>query len=364
MKLSSLERVQNTLNKKSVDRIPAMISPWPETILRWRNEGHIGQDEDVFEHFDADIRFAGILLNSVADLDHKDIIIEENENTVVKLDGNGAKLRWHKTHTTTPEHIDFAAKDREGWLEKIKPHLLDLDRRRIPFEDYRLNRKTAREKNRFFCWRGMAPFEQITRVCGHEHFLMGMALDPEWCKDVALTYAHFTINHMETLFAEEGLPDGIFFYEDMGYKGKPFMSPTMYREILQPGHKLLFDYAHSIGCKVIVHSCGFVEPLVPGLIQAGMNCLQAMEVKAGMDLPGLFDKYGTKIAFFGGIDVRTLISNDPNEIVQELINKMLPVVSKGGSYILHSDHSEPPQIDYQTMVFFLKKGREIGLGAN
>ena len=44
------------------------------------------------------------------------------------------------------------------------------------------------------------------------------------------------------LFAEEGLPDGMFFYEDMGFKNRPFMSPAMYEEIMQPGHKRLFDY--------------------------------------------------------------------------------------------------------------------------
>ena len=98
--------------------------------------------------------------------------------------------------------------------------------------------------------------------------------------------------YAEVLFAEEGLPDSIWFFEDMGFKGKPFMSPAMYREIMFPGHKRLFDYAHSLGRRVLVHSCGFVEPLVPGLVEAGMDCLQAMEVKAGMDMPRLFERFG------------------------------------------------------------------------
>ncbi len=62
------------------------------------------------------------------------------------------------------------------------------------------------------------------------------------------------------------------------------MSPAMYKEIIWPAHKQTFDYATRQGLPVIVHSCGFVEPLVPGLIEAGMDCLQAMEVKAGMDM--------------------------------------------------------------------------------
>ncbi|MCE5200524.1 hypothetical protein LLG39_16280, partial [bacterium] len=114
-----------------------------------------------------------------------------------------------------------------------------------------------------------------------------------------------------------------------------------------------------LGCKVIVHSCGYVEPLLPGLIEAGIDCLQAMEVKAGMDLPTLFDKFGDKIAFFGGLDVRTLISNNRQAIDDELMRKMAYVLKNGGSYILHSDHSEPPEVDYETMRYFVDHGIEI-----
>lgn len=191
---------------------------------------------------------------------------------------------------------------------------------------------------------------------------MGMALDPAWVKDMVMTYTNLTINHLEVLFVEQGRPDGMFFYEDMGFKFKPFMSPAMYRDIIFPGHKLLFDYAHSIGCRVIVHSCGYVEPLVPGLIEAGMDCLQAMEVKAGMDLPTLFKQFGEKIAFFGGIDTRVLASNDRALIDEELLKKIPLVVNNGGGYILHSDHSEPPEVDYETMWYFIRRGREIGAG--
>ncbi|MCX7598136.1 MAG: hypothetical protein N2512_04630 [Armatimonadetes bacterium] len=359
MAMTSVERMMKVLERKPVDLTPVAVSPWGATVERWRSEGHLGPDEDVAEHFGQDLRTAG-WINSVADLDFQPVTIEETEETLLQLDGNGAKLRRHKLHDSTPEHVDFTVRDRRGWEEHIKPHLLDVDRRRIPFEDYRNARKFAAEKQRYFCWGGVAPFEQMHPVCGHEYMLMGMALDPDWVKDMVMTYANFTINHLEVLFAEEGKPDGMFFYEDMGFKGKPFMSPAMYEEIVQPGHKRLFDFAHSLGCKVIVHSCGYVEPLVPGLIEAGMDCLQAMEVKAGMHLPTLFQRYGDRISFFGGVDVRVLISNDRAAIDRELEEKVLPVVKGGGGYILHSDHSEPPQIDYETMRYFVETGRRLG----
>jgi uroporphyrinogen decarboxylase len=189
--------------------------------------------------------------------------------------------------------------------------------------------------------------------------LMGMALDPDWVLDMVMTYARFTIMHLEVLFAEEGLPDCMWFYEDMGFKDKPFMSPDMYENLVVPGHKLLFDYAHAKGLKVVVHSCGFVEPLVPGLIRAGMDCLQAMEVKAGMDMPRLARKFGEQIAFCGNIDIRIIASNDRKLIDEELNRKILPVLKMGGGYILHSDHSIPPEVEYDTLQWFFQHGKRI-----
>lgn len=357
--MTSIERMTRVLNREPVDQTPIAVSPWGATVNRWREEGHIGPDEDIQEHFGQDLRSGG-WLNSVADLDFVPETLEEDEETILQKDGNGAMLRRHKLHDSTPEHVDFTVKDRRGWEEHIKPRLMDVDRRRIGFEGYRDAKRFAAEKERFFCWAGVAPFEQMHPVCGHEYMLMGMAMDPDWVKDMVQTFASMTINHLEVLFAEEGKPDGFFYYEDMGFKHKPFMSPAMYGEIVQPGHARLFDYAHSLGCKVIVHSCGYVEPLVPGMIEAGLDCLQAMEVKAGMDLPTLFRRFGDKISFFGGVDVRCLISNDRALIDEEMDKKILPVVQGGGGYILHSDHSEPPEINYETMKYFVERGRTLG----
>jgi len=357
--MTSIERAANTLALEPVDHIAAMVDPWSDTIKRWRKEGHLKEDEDVGEHFRDDIRRWGGL-SSVADLDFEEVVIEETEETILKLDGNGAKLRRHKLHDSTPEHVDFTVKDRGTWEEHARPLLVGVDRRRIPFEEYAEARKFAADKERFFCASAVGPFEQMHPLCGHEHMLAGMALDPEWVKDMVSVYVDLTIHHLEILFAEKGKPDGMFVFEDLGFKHKPFMSPAMYREIIFPGHKRLFDFSHSLGCKVIVHSCGFVEPLVPGLIEAGMDCLQAMEVKAGMDMLRLAREFGDRISFCGNIDARTLVSNDFAKIEEEMLAKIAPVLGMGCGYILHSDHSEPPEVNYETMRYFLRRGREIG----
>jgi uroporphyrinogen decarboxylase len=189
--------------------------------------------------------------------------------------------------------------------------------------------------------------------------LMGMALDPDWIKDMTDTLSNLNIRLMKILFAECGKPDGIWFYEDMGFKERPFMSPEMYREMVQAAHKKTFDYAHSLGLPVIVHSCGFVEPLVPGLIEAGIDCLQVIEIKAGMDLLRLKKNFGHKIALCGGMDARNLVANDRNAIKKELQEK-IPAVMKDSGYILHSDHSIPTDCEYKTYRYFVDEGLRLG----
>ena len=82
----------------------------------------------------------------------------------------------------------------------------------------------------------------------------------------------------------EGLPDGLWVWDDLGFKDRPFMSPGMYREIIFPAHKRLFDFAHARKLPVILHCDGFIEALLPHLVEAGIDCLQPIEIKAGMDL--------------------------------------------------------------------------------
>lgn len=352
------ERFLNTLNRKPVDLLPRGDSLWGETHRKYLEQGKLKDGEDACEHFDMSWRSSG-WLNSCADLDFTEQVLEETEETKLVRNGDGATLRWWKSRSGTPEHVDFNVKERPAWEEQIKPYLVKLDRRRIPFESYREARSRAAREQRAFGWAGVAPFEQMHPVCGHEYMLMGMALDPDWVKDMVMTYAEFTIRHLEVLFAEEGAPEFFWFYEDMGFKERPFMSPAMYEDIVEPGHRKLFDYAHSKGCKVIVHSCGCVAQLVPGLIRAGMDCLQAMEVKAGMDVRRLAKDFGDRITFCGGLDIRILASNDRAAIDRELESKVLPVLEMGSGFIIHSDHSIPPEVEHDTLMYFFNQGSKL-----
>jgi uroporphyrinogen decarboxylase len=355
--LTGIERITNILKRQPIDRIGVFEHFWEDTQRNWEKAGYLTPGESLETRFGFDMQIFWTF-NFIANLDYEPEVVEETEETVLMRDGNGALLRKHKLHEATPEHVDFLVQNRQGWNEHIKP-CLKAETRRIDFDGYRKAKKEAAEHERFFCWSGVNVFELMHPVCGHEHMLVGMAMDPDWIKEMVDVYSHITIELWESLFAQEGYPDGIWFYEDMGFKNHPFISPKMYKEIIQPAHIRTIDWAHSRDLPVIMHSCGYVAPLLPHMIEAGIDCLQVIEVKAGMDLLDLYNKYGDVLSFMGGIDVRVLYTNDRTVIDRELETK-IPTVMQNYGFVLHSDHSIPSDVHPENYEYFIKRGLELG----
>jgi len=182
------ERVLNLLERNPVDRASFHEALWPETVERWKKEGRFKSPEQSPSDLLAMEIEGSWPFNCIANLDFEKTVIEDNAETCLARDGNGALLRTWKNKSGTPEHVDFLVKDRAGWETHIKP-FLKPERRRINFAAYREAKKQAAEKNKFFVWQGVNVFEQMHPVCGHEYLLMGMALDPDWVREMAQTYS-------------------------------------------------------------------------------------------------------------------------------------------------------------------------------
>ena len=175
--LTGRERIGRILRREKADRIGLFESFWNDTRDAYVQQGHLREDESLEDHFGLDLATCWPF-NFKVDLDFQDIVLEETDELKLIKDGNGATLRRHKKHDTTPEHVDFEVKGREQW-EKIKEKLVKVDERRINFEAYRKAKAEAKKKNQFFCWAGVNVFEQMHPLCGHEHMLYGMIDDPD-----------------------------------------------------------------------------------------------------------------------------------------------------------------------------------------
>jgi uroporphyrinogen decarboxylase len=365
--MTSRERIGRILRRKKTDRVGLFEVFWGPTAQSWVDAGHFARPEEAEDHFNIELRRTSgnvtplaTLLDLSANPGVTEVVEETAEWRLVR-DGNGALLRSPKSGIGGVEHVDFLVKDRAAWEEHIRPRIADrgLYRQRINVELYRKWRNHCRKHDLFLSCGVAGAFDSMNLVCGHEYTLMGMGLDPDWSTAMMDAYATANIEMMETLFAAEGEPDGVWIWDDLGFKNGPFMSPAMYRELVMPYHKRVIDFAHSRKLPVILHCDGFVESLIPSLIEAGVDCLQPLEAKAGMDLVRIKRQFGDRLSFCGGMDARALLTNDLAVVRAELEEK-LPAAMAGGGYILQADHSVPLGVKYETYKYFVEKGLEMG----
>ena len=351
MSLLPCERIALTLDHKEADRVAMHESPWATTVTRWHTEG-LPEDMTPKEYFKLELEFFGADLT----IKHPHTILEDTDEYETGVNTNGAFYKQWKHMTSTPHYTDFTVKDRNTW-EEHKPRLRDMSGR-IDVENGLDFCRKKRVEGQFLVYEGGMGYDQIQSMVGSERLLMAMAEDPDWVRDMFEASGEIVINVFEEMLSFGFEFDAAYLSDDMGYRNASLFSPAMYKELLFPTHKRIFEFFHSKGLKVILHSCGCITELVPMLIEGGLDCLEPLEVKAGMDLLEMKKQYGEKLSFIGGLDARK-ISGDP-QILEEEVRTKVTFVKQGGGYIFHSDHSIPDNVSFEQYKTFYELGLKYG----
>ena len=146
-------------------------------------------------------------------------------------------------------------------------------------------------------------------------------------------------------------PDGTEAVEIAGvHRGRrvPVLSRTMI-----PYHKKLFGMFKDYKLPIIMHTCGDFRPHLDSIVEAGVDCIQALEAKTGMNVAKLAEQYKDKLCFMGNIDIRALESGDRDRIREECLGKLNGMKALRAPYSYMSDHSIPPSVsltDYEFML--------------
>jgi len=354
--LTSRERVQTILRRQIPDHIGLAESFWGDTVPSWISQGY-PKGQPVWKVFGHDL-IATWGLAHEAFPGRRGLIKETEEWRIVK-DGNGATMRNWKHRPGVPEHLGFEITNGQVWREQYRDATRAFSPARVSLDNFVNARKTAADNGLFCCFCGVEVFEIGKNYSGHEHLCMGMLADPDWINDMFAAFVDQQIDGWKYIFEKAGLPDGIWLYGDIGFKHHPFIGLDMYRDIVLPHNKRLIDFFKSHGLPVIFHSCGFIEPLVPGFIESGIDMLQAMEVKAGCDLLRLKPLYGARIGFMGNVDIRVLETNNLAKVEEEVKKKVL-CGKEGGGFIFHTDHSVPKSVKYETYKFAVECAMKYG----
>lgn len=348
--MTSQERFKRMYEHREADRVPIIDNPWSSTIERWRKEG-MPADVDYVDFFGLD-KTAYIGADNSPRFEAK--VIEETNEYTVYTTAWGATLKNWKHAASTPEFIDFIVKDRKSW-EKAKERM-NPDRNRIDWTFLEKNYPQWKKEGRWIqggLWFGF----DVTHswFVGTERLLVALIEDPEWCMDMFSRELELHLTLFEMIWDAGYHFDCISWPDDMGYKGTQFFSVDMYRELVKPFHKRAIEWAHAKGIKAHLHSCGNINPLIPELLDIGLDALNPLEVKAGMDPVCLKKTYGDKLVLHGGINA--VLWDQPEKICAEM-ERVIPIMKQNGGYIFSSDHSVPSSVgldDFSRIVALAKR---------
>jgi len=228
---TSAEVIDALLRKKPAERVGLADSLWDQTLKAWVAEGYPtspdGKPVSPAEYFHFDMMCVGGWFDALP-LRGVEEVLSETDEWVIKRNGAGAALRNWKTQAGVPEHIDFRMTSREVWEQDYRPHLLALDRRRLDVEGTAKELARRRQQGYWTFYGHLFLWENMRRSLGDMCLYQSVLLDPAWIHDYNRVNTDFYKMHFKVLIEEAGRPDGIWLYEDLGYKHRLFCSPKVY----------------------------------------------------------------------------------------------------------------------------------------
>jgi uroporphyrinogen decarboxylase len=209
-------------------------------------------------------------------------------------------------------------------------------------------------------------FEMAQRLRGMENCLMDMAADP------GLACALFDrLLELKLAFWEMALPrlagvvDVVSEADDYGTQTSQLISPRMFRELLKPRLRVLFARIKQLApeAKLFFHSCGNVRPLLPELIELGVEILNPVHIRAdGMEPAALKRDFGRDLTFWGGgVDTQTILPFGTPEQVRDDVMRNLDALAPGGGFVFNAVHNIQPDVPASNMRALLETFHEFGV---
>ena len=124
----------------------------------------------------------------------------------------------------------------------------------------------------------------------------------------------------------------------MAYSKEPLLSPKLFEKLMVPRYKKITKILNEHNVSIVVDECdGNIEQLVPGWLEAGVNCMFPLEAR-------YVDPYKLR--------EKNLIASE--KAIDKELERLTPLL-KEGEYIPTVDHRAPPEVSYQTYLYYLKR---------
>ena len=331
-KMTPRERIMATVNRLPVDRRPVDLWCTPEVLDTLRAYTGVEDELAVYNKLGLDKIvwiFPGYNGRYFDPNDSGEITPWGVPTRMVK-----AGLATYQEYINPPIADYMEPSELESYPSWPDPDLFDYE-----------GAKALARKARSWDFATVGPwishFEIYCQMRGLENALMDTIACPEFL-DATIE----RIDAIQTVMLERVLKelnddlDIIFISDDMGMQNNMLISLESWQTFFRPRLKNWCDLIHSYGKKVLYHTDGTVLPLIPGLIECGIDILNPIQhVCPGMDTAVLKERFGKDLIFHGGIENQRILPMGTADEVREETSHCLETLGKGGGYICCSCHN-------------------------
>jgi uroporphyrinogen decarboxylase len=199
---------------------------------------------------------------------------------------------------------------------------------------------------------------------GLDHFLMDLALQPEMAEYLLDRVMEFKLAYWEMVLNQFGdRIDVLVESDDLGTQASLLISPRMYRKFMKPRHKRIIDLIKSLtSAKVFFHSCGAIRPIIPDLIEIGVDILNPVQFNLpGMDAKSLKQDFGKEIVFWGGgVETQSILSRATPTQVRENVRQQIETLAENGGFVFATVHNIQAEVPAQNLSAMWKAFIEFG----
>lgn len=193
-------------------------------------------------------------------------------------------------------------------------------------------------------------FERAAWLRGVENFLLDMVSDlkfTHWLLDRITEYQIEIAKRYVELGVDCGRTG-----DDWGGQSGMLFSPLLWRQLIKPRLQKIWDIYHQAGLPVIHHSCGDIRPIVPDLIEMGLEILHP--VQSIMPREELKKRYGANLVFYGGIDTqRVLAFGSPSDVYNE-VSDCIRILGENGGYVIGLGHTLTSETPFENINALVK----------
>jgi uroporphyrinogen decarboxylase len=183
----------------------------------------------------------------------------------------------------------------------------------------------------------------LGRWGSYQEWLLTIAADPDYVRAFYERKVENLLANLRLYAQAAGQNiDMVFFGEDFGTQKGLMISPQMFKELVAPYYKRVWDWIHQhTSWKVLFHSCGGIYPIIGTLIECGVDILNPVQITArGMDPARLKSEFGHRVAFWGGgIDTQTVLPFGSPDEVRAQVEERIRTLAPGGGFVFSTVHN-------------------------